>query len=51
MLAVVTEREIKQGMEERYAKRTKETEKDRKLIQIQDSKRKGGKKIEMGSKE
>jgi len=31
VLAVVTEGEIKQGMEERYAKKTKERENDRKL--------------------
>ena len=31
MYAVVTEGEIRQGIEERYAKRTKETENDRKI--------------------
>jgi hypothetical protein len=31
VLAVVTEGEIKQGMEERYAKRKKERENDRKI--------------------
>jgi len=31
VLAVATEREIKQRMEERYAKRTKGTENDRKI--------------------